>query len=388
MPLTRAAAVAAIAAVGAVGVYGAFYIGFTNGLLTSIPKELELGQMAGCPVPFKMKYTDFAPLDGFLQNVTPFFCITIDGRQTWAETLSNWYLMAQLCAGWALICVEGLRSGNKGRVTGWTTLFGILFQTASYTLTVPLYLIFHLFASPVAKASPIGGADAILAGAEDLALVPTCVALALVVPTVMMALPTPGILSRDAHYNWIALWQGFPIWHALLFRTLKFGLPTLTKQAQSATEAHKGYLRSATSVYKFALAFAMVAHIAVLTIALTPATAVPAEWSALFQQVDITVLLPGSLISPPSIDLSGGVVPDLLAPLAAFLLKYDVQCGNAALLIWSVYLYSISSPASSLVATLLESAFWTVLGGPIAAALVLLWKRDEALLSRTTAAKS
>ncbi len=117
--ISKGAAIVALAATGIVGIYGALFVGFNNGFLPAITKGLERSEVPGCPAPFKTTYTGFTPIDVYLQNVVPFFCIAIDGKQTWDTTLSNWYLSAQLCAAWTLVCLEGLRRGNKGKVAGW-----------------------------------------------------------------------------------------------------------------------------------------------------------------------------------------------------------------------------------------------------------------------------
>ena len=114
-----AAAIAGIALAGVVGVYGAIFVGFTNGFLPTLTESIANGEVPGCPVPLKTVYANFAPLDGFLQNVIPFFCVALDGAQTWAETLSNWYLTAQLFAAWILLSLEGRRRGNLGKLVSW-----------------------------------------------------------------------------------------------------------------------------------------------------------------------------------------------------------------------------------------------------------------------------
>ncbi len=262
---------------------------------------------------------------------------------------------------------------------------GCIWQVVSYTLTVPLYLIMHLLSSPAASATAAAGADAIVADAADIDLVTTSVVLGLIVPTMLMGLPTPDVVSAATHYNLIALWQPFPLLHSIAFYTLRFVLPSSGRPTATKEKAH---LKSVASVYKFALAFAIASQLAGLAVALTPAALVPSQWSEPFEQVDLWTLLPPlSFASYPSVTAAGETLRDALAPLTMHFLKYDIYGGNTALLAWAFYLYVGSGPSASLLNGLLKTVVWTVVGGPIAAAAVLLWARDEVVLSQPQSVK-
>ena len=262
---------------------------------------------------------------------------------------------------------------------------GCIWQVVSYTLTAPLYLIMHLLSSPVASASAAAGADAIIADAAEIDLVPTSVVLGLIVPTMLMGLPTPDVVSAATHYNFIALWQIFPLLHSVAFYTLRFVLPSSSHPTGTREKAH---LKSVASVYKFALSFAIASQLAGLAVALTPAALVPSQWAAPFEQVSVWTLLPPfSFSTYPSVTVTGETLRDALAPLTMHFLKFDIYGGNTALLVWSFFLYVGSGPSATVLSALLKTVVWTVVGGPIAAAAVLLWARDEVVLSQPRSVK-
>lgn len=117
--LSKAVAILAITAAWAIGVYGVFFIGANNGLFNSISVGIERRHFPGCPAPFKMKYTGVEAIDSLLIQLVPFFCILIDGKKSWDDAVSNWYLTSQWAAAWTLLSLEGIRRGNRGRPSSW-----------------------------------------------------------------------------------------------------------------------------------------------------------------------------------------------------------------------------------------------------------------------------
>lgn len=97
--------------------------GFNNGLFDSMTKsaghQVKDKYFPGGPAPYKTSYTGIQAIDDHLVTLIVFFIYIIDGPRTWDVVLVYWYLMAQLCAGWMLLSMEGLRQGNRGRVVSW-----------------------------------------------------------------------------------------------------------------------------------------------------------------------------------------------------------------------------------------------------------------------------
>jgi hypothetical protein len=120
-----------------------------------------------------------------------------------------------------------------------------------------------------------------------------------------------------------------------------------------------------------------------LAVALTPASAVPPAWAPFFTEVTFwDAIVPKWVSERPSVaqTVAAGLSSPL-APLSGFFIQYDINCGNLALVIWAAYQYRAALPSASLVGLVLKSLIWLVIGGPAAVATVLLWERDEAVLS-------
>ncbi|KAK3323838.1 hypothetical protein B0T19DRAFT_486138 [Cercophora scortea] len=352
--LTRVAAVLAIAACGSIGIYGAIVESLRNGFFDVLHNTVGGGAVLanryipGAPEPLKLSYTGVAPIDRYLLGMIGFFSPFLDGERTWDVDVAYWYMMTHFCAG--------------------TGIMGLILQSVTYTVTVPVWLIVHLLTSPVAKGDPAAAA----VDAADMALLPACAALAFVFPAVMMNLPSPSVVPAARHYGWIAFWNAFPLTQAVHHWILKrLVAPSASAKRMAAAAAG--------------------------------ATAVPfaPEWmAALLTQVDLSSAfaptLPrggkvGGFDFAASFGGSGRRVPgDFLPPLAKIFLQWDVYSANAAMLIWAVYVYGVSRSVVTaaagrsvgywtsgwLVAS--KAVGWFMVGGPVAAATFLMWERDEA----------
>jgi hypothetical protein len=261
-----------------------------------------------------------------------------------------------------------------------TTLVGVIFQNASYTITVPCYLIMHVLTSPLAQPSVTQDAVA-LTRPEDAGMLIASIIFGFVIPTIVIALPSPVILSSATHYDAIALWQGWPLWQGLL----QFGLGRVFVSRPGVTgKAAQKTLRSAAAmVYTCTLALTVGSHLPLLLMALTPASAVPSSWPAWMVEavgaVDVwNVFVPQAPWDPPRLaeGLAHPFPTDALAPLARYMLQFDCYGGNWAILVWAVYLCATARSPGVL---RLKSLVWFVAGGPVALAAVLLWERDQML---------
>ncbi|KAI4152269.1 MAG: hypothetical protein LQ340_003016 [Diploschistes diacapsis] len=75
----------------------------------------ENGNLPASNIPIKTVYTGIPQLDGLFVTLNTFFWQVIDGS---APTLSlqSFQFAGQVWGLWALIMLEGVRAGNKGRV--------------------------------------------------------------------------------------------------------------------------------------------------------------------------------------------------------------------------------------------------------------------------------
>lgn len=369
----------------------------TNGLGIVLREVVGGGaEILGAPTPFKRVFTGIAGLDRYLAVLVAFFASLIDdGGAGWEVTAFYIWGMAQFAAGWTLLVLEGRRSGNRGRIVSWIGTAGIAFQNLTWTFIVPLYLTLHVFTSPIAKLS---GKDAKSKGDAarqslfvylwDLALIPLAVTLGLVVPTIVMSLPALLHQSAATHYNWIAFWQAFPLWTIVVLDVLHnacyflFGSLTPQDAQGKLTTPGNGFMVAVSGVYQYGLTISVVTHLPILAISLLPtplretlASTFPQLAPVLSQVTFLRTFVPHSIFSPPALNpLNYG--PGDLAPLVINFLQYDLYTGNTTVLLWALYLH-VTTSGRSLVKSLGTTIFWTLIGGPSAAAIALIWDRDE-----------
>jgi hypothetical protein len=254
------------------------------------------------------------------------------------------------------------------------------------TITLPLWLFQHLLTSPVAK--PLSGLNAksiIQASSLDLGLLPLSVTLGYIVPTVLMGLPSPSIVSLSQHQKFIALWQPFPAWTVVIHWALQY----VFKQSASkettdgpSTASGSRSLRTADFVYTFALIQCAITHIPALAIALVP--------QSIFSEYLPALIFPSSSdflsVYVPYYPTPGTQVSSLAEGVHAFL-QWDLHVSATAFLLWAILLYrnvTIESKAGFSIQKMLEKiAFWTLIAGPFGASTALLWERDAIITQKT-----
>lgn len=372
--------------VAVAGGYFTIGIGLQNGLIEALRHGTLLPErskryLPGAPFPFKSTYTGIDALDEYISQLISFFVAIVDGKQNWDTTLSYWYLMTQIATGWMILAVEGLRKGNKGKACAWIGLTGVIFQNITWTVTLPLWCILHICTSPTARTKHPDSAKQWRLGflmSSDIMTrsIPMITALSFVGPAFFMSLPSPAIISGNAHYWWMLVWQMFPITYSILQTMVSM---LFTKKQQKGTENStetQATIKSMSWIYSIIFTIAFASHLSILLVAITPPAVGPTLLQGLFNQVTLAkVFLPG--FSTPTVDYTATPIPDELAPLSIFLLKWDVIGGGIAQVLWSAYLYHTAlSEQNSLIQTLRKAIEWTAIAGPSGATTVMLWERD------------
>ncbi|KAI9055105.1 hypothetical protein LZ554_000070 [Drepanopeziza brunnea f. sp. 'monogermtubi'] len=392
------------------GGYGTWALASSNGTFENIFALIASKdpKFPGTEDPLVDTYTTIPWLDRQLTILVTFFAPVVY-RETGALTLLSRYGTGQFGGAWTLIVMEGMRVGNRWRAVSFVATMGLIFQNISYTVTVPVWLFLHLLTSPVARPFPSNSIHAnsgLLIDPWDLLVLPYSVAISFLLPTILMALHYPSVVSTRTHQQLIAFWQPFPLWtviaHFFLRGTARWlsGIfhSTRTKQDTSRPTEAPGasYLSNAKHVYRFVLFICISTHVPTFLLALLPAGAVPASMpslAALASHSFASVYVP--YFPVPSYRVSS------LAEGVHTFLAWDLHIGSTALLCWAILLHrnatteranedpNVSLPIyrDLLLGERIEDglawrkliakvAIWTLLGGPIAAVAVLLWERD------------
>lgn len=408
------ALVAVFVGCSAFGGWAAFTSMEKTGLNALIEAVLagDRAALPGGPEPFKRHWTGLAPVDGLLNFLVGFFSAMIDGTNNNDNGKTEWngYLfyvwgMSQFVAAWAVLLLESLRVGNRGKLVSCIGSAGLLFQLGTWTVFGPLYLALHLLTSPVASLQRGEGPQArraLFVLLWDMALIPAVVTLTDTLPMVLMN-TAPGA-SASAHYKAIAFWQFFPLWTVLLQAFLNpmcaflFGSLLPVDTAGKPAPLGRGYLTGVSGVYQFALTVCVGVHAPLVAISVAPAGLrawlsanatslyIPTSYASLFETASFSeIFIPASPFHPPTIvstaAVDGGISYTGLAQAGAHFLRYDIFVGAVPFLLWAVYLHQMTArqPLSPF-ALVRKIGFWFVAGGAYAPAVALLWERDAVVL--------
>ncbi|RMD39673.1 hypothetical protein DV735_g5457, partial [Chaetothyriales sp. CBS 134920] len=369
------------------GIWTLWGFPYRNGLLALLKAQTEPGAVIPGPVvaPMRQSYTGIRAIDDRLTVLVSFFYTAIDGHRA-DVAISFLGLGGQVLASWVLVTVEGLRAGNEG---WWfltaTTLFGIAVAVVGFACVAPLYFALHLyFSATAAEPQPF---TLLLTGSPlQVTLAPFAILIGFGIPSAVMTLPAPTVLSFSTKQLWTGIQQGWPVWIALAQVALTVAVSPWHNSAFAipAHEIGRKTLKRLRAVYLFALSFGISAHLVPLLFG-TLAQLFP----RLFAPPYDAQFLPASLLVP--VNPFGSYKADTLADGALPFLQWDTIVGVASVAIWGFSLRtfarypSISGCGSTVTPrqVVADAAKFTVLAsiiGPAAAAVVAVWTRDELVL--------
>ena len=251
-------------------------------------------------------------------------------------------------------------------------------------VTVPWWLFLHILTSPVAKPFPGSHSSSVLFISKlDLVILPLAVILGYIVPSVLMALPAPSVVSPIEHQQYIALWQPFPVWCIAFHMSIIYvcnlvgGLKENTSK-DSQTALGTLYLNSSKHVYRFILGLCMITHLPALAITLLPPSAFSNATPSL---QNLSKAYFASVYVPYFPTLTHQVF-SFAAGVHAFL-QWDIYIGATAMLLWGALLHRNAATEKTTLELLGKIGLWTLLAGPIGALVVVLWERDEIVRQKT-----
>lgn len=250
-------------------------------------------------------------------------------------------------------------------------------MTCPWAITIPVYLLIHLYTSPIANPEIGPSFVSVAADPVDLLLLPFSSIIAFVVPAIMMWWPG---LEAHSHYGWDFTWQIFPLREYAIAMVCRFILVRVLKTHAGGAQ----YLKNARKAYDYALFLACGAQLLAIAACVLPASVVPAKvqpWVAASSLQ--SVFSPPWPWNSPTVGPSALINGHGLADLTKLFLQWDIITGNTALLIWALHMHRRAVPNATLASRLKLLAIWVPLGGPVAAAAALLRDRDDRLALRT-----
>jgi hypothetical protein len=248
-------------------------------------------------------------------------------------------------------------------------------QIASPAVLMPLYCAWHLSTSPAETTNW----DSIRIHLHHLQALPPATIAGYIVPTFALALPAPAVISYHLKQQLLAFWQAWPLWTSLFAAVLapvfaKFG----TKNPRGKGLDTVWALRW---VYAFGFACAAGPHFAACVLSFSSAM-----FPTLFNSNLVADLHPARVFVPV-LPWSSAARPSSLAEGTLWFFQWDYLIASVAVLLWAVSLniqaLQRQGIAANYFSLALKAVTITIAAGPCAAALVLIWERDELVISTT-----
>lgn len=353
---------------------------YTNGLL----KMLADLHLPGASIPgptyalMKQRYTGIKVIDDQLTNLVGFFFTAIDGNRV-DVSLIGLELGSQVVAAWVLMTIEGMRYGNRGNwyITS-ITLLGILLQNIGFACIAPIWMAIQLLTSPTVHDPNV---DDLVVSPLQLAVAPLSILIGYGIPSIMMCLPAPAKISFDTKQAWTGVQQLWPIWIALTQVTLTTTAAVFDPMVNVMTEDDRRVksLRYLRYAYTFALLTSTAGHLTAWGLAIL-SYAFPVLFSHKYQ----AMMNPWHIFWP--VWPFGPQKADTLADGALWFIQWDVVVGTAAVLLWAFTLRVGVERLPVLfwqwAVGLVLAAVISVVTGPVGAAVLSLWARDEIVFGR------
>ncbi|TQN67220.1 Epoxide hydrolase aurD [Colletotrichum shisoi] len=320
-------------------------------------------QLRAEPVPF----TSLKPLDVLLTMLVRFFQSILTGSDP-ALTLFCIFLVGQLLAVHVVVQVEGLRAGNRGRLISYTALWGLAWQLFTFGAMLPVYFLVYIYTSPIsAKAlGPDAFAAAISVDPAQARALPGSLAIGFVLPTLLVALPSPSVIAPHTQQIAVAVWQGFPLWsgiaQAILSRLVGAGASGAVPKPGKHTAASG--LADLRRIYALTLPATGLIFYGVLGYVFWAS-----EWAT-----DPARETLRAVFVPPSPFSQAKMASVERGTLA--LLQWDMYCAALATWSWIAYLSYQTKGVGRAVMDLGRLLVWSAVVGPGGAALAVVWGRD------------
>lgn len=242
----------------------------------------------------------------------------------------------------------------------------------------PLYLALHLLTSPTAVAPTREG---ILVDPIDLIALPASFVIGYIVPIILIALPAPSVVTtifKHTAMAWYQQWNLFiSVSHFIFACALRRWYPA-SKFPSYRTLICYGYI--------FAFALTAIPHWTVMVLSCTASL-----WPSLFVNDISDLLRPSNMLIPKS--PWSGVTDVSLSEGFRWVIQWDYLIGTAAMLAWAATMYARARKLHtrhgySALGILMTIIIYSLLGGPMGAAVGLMWERDKIVLSRADERKN
>lgn len=256
---------------------------------------------------------------------------------------------------------------------------GLMAQVLTFAFATPVYGFLHLVTSSTASTPSRANMHIPYAVLKSLPLV---FLVGNAIPSIAMVLPYSSWNTVEVKQLLTAVWQPWPAYTALGLTAANLLLGGLFSCGDGASpDARKKSAGALRYIYAIAFGNAALSHLIAATVTIgtvvAPKIFHPDYVVALHPAKLLETLLPWSVSPVAQIRTLGDGVHNFL--------RWDYNIGTAALLLWTSVLYArahrhYEGKGVGAVAFLSKIATLSALAGPAAAAVELMWEREEFVL--------
>ncbi|OBT64700.1 hypothetical protein VE03_05827 [Pseudogymnoascus sp. 23342-1-I1] len=330
--------------------------------------------LLGGPAVLRTVYSHIGPLDALLTSLIPFFWPVVTGAMP-ELSLFGVYMGGQLLSCLALVVIEGEREGNAWGPIGFPTIWATSWVFIPFGFVQPVHNLVHVLFSRLGRGKGQVDANAISANAKRIALLPVSLTLGYIIPSFVVCLPSPEVVSHHSRQGFLAAWQFFAIWTAVS-QFILTKLVSDNKINRLLGTGESPQRKAATALrytYNFVLAVTGLTHSLILVVVLCYALIQSYSPITADQLHPLLVFQP---ISPFSNEKLEAFERGILS-----LLQHDTYFAGASSLVWALYLYSNVTPHATFAMLVGKATVFTVLFGPCGAALAVMKERDEVVFA-------
>lgn len=382
---TRTLTLATLALLVCLAFYAVWYKSL--GLLASMTEFKQQPNLPHSTTPYKKTFTGIGVFDAYLSGFMCFFMPVAERLDDDLYLFWVW-MIAQLGAVWGLMMLETVREGHKSkRPYVEMAITGMLFQNLGIGPVLPFMFMLNTAISEIANAH---GAHALVSlirvPIKHVNTLPWVLAFTFAFPTIKWMLPFPTTLnSAESAQGWVAVFQFFPVYSALLLGGL-FKFFNWADKASGRREAlgedpiksEEGktirYFYAAKITYSFFFGACALVHSTVLAILLVPEFAASVPGMPAFANSSVLSVFGASLRPATGQE-------NLMQSLLNFL-QWEQYIASFAAIVWAANLVrnagengwaSVKGGVPGFVVRMLG---YTLVAGPSGAAVMGLWERD------------
>lgn len=254
-------------------------------------------------------------------------------------------------------------------------VLGLTAQVLTFAFATPLYAYLHL-KTAVTASTPTSRNMRIPHGV--LKALPHVFTVGMFIPSMLMIAPLSQTITHDLKQIFIAVWQPWPAYVAILLVVANVVVGAFTSDAD--TPANNRKVRSSLRyVYAFAFANTTIAHLICVIVSVATVAA-----PSLFQKQYVQALHPYTVFDTPLPWATPALKVATVGQGVQAFLRWDYVIGSTAVVVWAVSLYRSANKAVgervNVCEMLVKVGLLSVFCSPVGAAVELMWEREELFL--------